>query len=58
VILANLWFGLGGIIWALTVSEGLVLVAGLVLWVVLRGEIDRGLDEGSSERAAAVLQNA
>lgn len=58
VIHANLWFGLGGIIWALTVSEGLVLVAGLVMWAVLRGAIDRGLDEGSSERAEAVLQEA
>lgn len=58
VILANLWFGLGGIIWALTVSEALVLVAGLVMWAVLRGAIDRGLDEGSSERAEAVLQEA
>ncbi|MCU1528662.1 MAG: family efflux transporter [Frondihabitans sp.] len=36
VIVANLWFGLGGIIWALTVSEGLVLVAGIVMWLASR----------------------
>lgn len=58
VILANLWFGLGGIIWALTVSEGLVLVAGIVMWSGLRGSIDRGLAEGSPERAEAVLEEA
>ncbi|PZF66114.1 MATE family efflux transporter [Curtobacterium sp. MCBD17_013] len=58
VILVNLWFGLGGIIWALTVSEGLVLVAGIVMWSGLRGSIDRGLAEGSPERAEAVLDEA
>jgi multidrug efflux pump len=51
VLLGNLWFGLGGIIWALTVTEVLVLVAGLVMWVASRGAIKRGLDEGSEERA-------
>ncbi|AMM19157.1 MATE family efflux transporter [Frondihabitans sp. PAMC 28766] len=58
VIFANLWFGLDGIIWALTVSEGLVLVAGIVMWLASRGAIARGLAEGSPERAAEVLEGA
>ncbi|WP_375425038.1 MATE family efflux transporter [uncultured Friedmanniella sp.] len=56
VLLGNLLFGLPGIIWALTVTEGAVLVAGLVMWLVSRGAIDRGLAEGSPERAAEVLE--
>jgi multidrug efflux pump len=56
VILGNLWFGLAGIIWSLTVSEGLVLVVGVVMWLASRGAIDRGLAEGSPERAAEVLE--
>jgi multidrug efflux pump len=56
VILANLWFGLDGIIWALTVSEGLVLVAGVVMWLASRRSIARGLAEGSPERAEGVLE--
>lgn len=55
VILGNLWFGLAGIIWALTVTEVLVFVAALVLWVVSRGRIARGLAEGSHERAETTL---
>lgn len=55
VLLGNLWFGLGGIIWALTLTEGLVLVAGAVLWLASRRAIDRGLAEGDAERAEAVL---
>ena len=55
VILGNLWFGLAGIIWALTVTEVLVFVAALVLWVVSRGRITRGLAEGSPERAETTL---
>jgi putative MATE family efflux protein len=58
VILGNLWFGLPGIIWALTVTEVLVFVAGLVLWAVSRGRISRGLDEGSPERAETALEEA
>jgi multidrug efflux pump len=58
VIFANLWFGLDGIIWALTVSEGLVLVAGLVMWFASRGSIARGLSEGSPEKAEALLEEA
>ncbi|MGX6603521.1 MATE family efflux transporter [Micromonosporaceae bacterium Da 78-11] len=58
VIFGNLWFGLSGIIWALTVTEGIVLVVGLVMWLVSRGAIDRGLAEGSPERAEEVLEQA
>jgi multidrug efflux pump len=58
VLLGNLWFGLPGIIWSLTVSEGMVLVLGVVLWVAYRGSIDRGLAEGSDERAEAALEQA
>ncbi|WP_456788696.1 MATE family efflux transporter [Cellulomonas sp. P5_C5] len=43
VVLGNLWFGLAGIIWALTVTEGLVLLVGVMLWLAYRRAIDRGL---------------
>jgi len=56
VLLGNLWFGLGGIIWSLTVTEVLVLVTGLVMWIVSRGAIERGLAEGSEERADQALE--
>jgi len=56
VVLGNLWFGLPGIIWALTVTEGAVLIVGLVMWVASRPAINRGLAEGSAERADAVLE--
>lgn len=56
VLLGNLWFGLGGIIWSLTVTEVLVLVAGLIMWVVSRRAIERGLAEGSQERADEALE--
>ncbi|MGL3200831.1 MULTISPECIES: MATE family efflux transporter [Curtobacterium] len=55
VFVGNRWFGLAGIIWALTVTEVLVFVAALVLWAVSRGRIVRGLSEGSPERAEATL---
>jgi len=58
VILGNLWFGLAGIIWALTVTEVIVVLIGIVLWLVFRGAIDRGLAEGSPERAEAMLEPA
>jgi len=58
VLLANLWFGLAGVIWALTVTEVAVLVVGLVLWVASRRAIDRGLAEGSAERAELALESA
>ncbi len=58
VILGNLWFGLAGIIWSLTVSEGIVFLLGVVMWLVSRRAIDRGLAEGSPERAEEVLEHA
>jgi multidrug efflux pump len=58
VLLGNLWFGLAGIVWALTATECAVLVVGAVLWVASRGAIRRGLAEGSPERAAEVLEQA
>jgi multidrug efflux pump len=56
VLLGNLWFGLAGIVWALTATECAVLVAGLGLWLASRGAIRRGLAEGSPARAAEVLE--
>lgn len=56
VILGNLWFGLTGIIWALTATEVAVLCAGLVLWLASRRAIEQGLAGGSPERAAAALE--
>ncbi len=58
VLVGNLWFGLDGIIWALTVSEGAVLVAGIAMWLASRRAIDRGLADGSPERAEEVLDQA
>jgi Na+-driven multidrug efflux pump len=58
VILGNLWFGLPGIIWALTVTEVIVLIVGIVLWLVFRRAIDQGPAEGSPERAEAALEPA
>ena len=58
VILGNLWFGLGGIIWALTVTEITVFAVGVVLWLASRRAIERGLAEGSPERADQVLEQA
>ncbi|MEU8614713.1 MATE family efflux transporter [Actinoplanes sp. NPDC048791] len=49
VLLGNLWFGLAGIIWALTVTEVVVFAAGGVLWLASRRAIDRGLAEDSPE---------
>ena len=58
VLLGNLWFGLSGIVWALTVTEGIVFLAGLGMWLAARGPIDRGLAEGSPERAEEALEPA
>jgi multidrug efflux pump len=58
VLLGNLWFGLAGIIWALTVSEGMVFVLGVVMLLLFRRSIERGLAEGSAERAEAVLEQS
>jgi multidrug efflux pump len=51
----NLWFGLPGIIWALTVTEVIVFLAGVTIWLTSRRSIDRGLAEGAPERAAHLL---
>ncbi|MFF3065663.1 MATE family efflux transporter [Oerskovia sp. NPDC057915] len=51
VILGNLWFGLSGIVWSLTVSESAVLLVAVVMWLVSRRAIDRGLAEGDAEGA-------
>ncbi|MCS5733491.1 MATE family efflux transporter [Herbiconiux daphne] len=45
VLLGDLWFGLPGIIWSLTVSEGIVFVVGVAIWLLSRRAIDRGLAE-------------
>jgi len=58
VILGNLWFGLAGIIWALTLTEGIVLVVGIVMWFASRRAIERGLAEGTPERAEEALEPA
>jgi multidrug efflux pump len=58
VLLGNLWFGLAGIIWALTVNEGIVFLVGVAMWLASRRAIDRGLAEGSPERAEEVLEQA
>jgi Na+-driven multidrug efflux pump len=51
VILGNVWFGLAGIIWALTVSECIVLLVGLGMLLASRRSIETGLASGSEERA-------
>ena len=58
VVLGDHWFGLTGIIWALTVTEGSVLLVGVALWLAFRPAINRGLAEGSAERAEEVLAPA
>ncbi|MFB2598443.1 MATE family efflux transporter [Herbiconiux sp. P17] len=58
VLLGNLWFGLAGIIWSLTVSEGIVFLVGLGIWLASRRAIDRGLAEGSAQRAEGALEAA
>ncbi|WP_433222509.1 MATE family efflux transporter [Dactylosporangium sp. CS-047395] len=56
VILGNVWFGLTGIIWALTVTEIIVFLVGVAMWLLSRRAIDAGLAEGTPERAEAVLE--
>ena len=56
VLLGDHWYGLAGVIWALTVTEGAVLLVGLVLLLAQRRAIERGLAGGSVERAAQVLE--
>jgi multidrug efflux pump len=58
VIFGNIWFGLAGIIWSLTVSEGIVFLVGVGMWLASRPAINRGLAEGTPERADEVLELA
>lgn len=58
VIAGNAWFGLAGIIWALTVTEIIVFLVGLVMWLAARPAIARGLAAGSPDRADEVLAHA
>jgi multidrug efflux pump len=58
VVLGNLWFGLPGIIWALTVTEGAVFLVGIAMWFASRAAIERGLADGSPERAEEALEHA
>ncbi|MFE6970907.1 MATE family efflux transporter [Isoptericola sp. NPDC057653] len=58
VLLGNLWFGLPGIVWALTVTEVVVCLVGVGLLVATRGAIGRGLAEGSPARAEEALEHA
>jgi len=58
VLLGNLWFGLAGIIWALTVTEGLVFLVGVGMLFATRRAIARGLAEGTPQRAEEVLAAA
>ncbi|MBD8078352.1 MATE family efflux transporter [Cellulosimicrobium arenosum] len=58
VLLGNLWFGLAGIVWALTVTEIAVCLVGVVILVASRRAIERGLTEGDAARAEQALENA
>jgi len=58
VLLGNLWFGLPGIIWALTVTESAVLLVGIGMWAASRRTIQAGLAGGSPERAEQLLEQA
>ncbi|MGK5682548.1 MATE family efflux transporter [Actinoplanes sp. URMC 104] len=58
VLLGDHWFGLPGIIWALTATEVTVLAVGAGLWLASRRAIDRGLTQGSPERADEALAQA
>lgn len=58
VLLGNLWFGMTGIIWSLTLSEAIVFLVAVVMWIAARGAIDRGIAEGSPERAEDALELA
>lgn len=58
VLLGNLWLGLPGIIWALTVTESAVLVVGILMWAASQRRIVTGLASGSPERAEELLEQA
>jgi hypothetical protein len=40
------------------VSEGIVFLVGVVMWIASRRAINRGLAEGSPERADEILEQA
>ena len=58
VLLGNAWFGLPGLIWAMTATEGVVFGLGAVLWLASRRSIRAGLAEGDAERAEQALVGA
>ena len=45
-------------IWALTVTEGIAFLLGVVILLASRHAIGRGLAEGTPERVEAVLEQA
>lgn len=55
-LVGNLWFGLAGLIWSLTVTGATVFVVGAVMWLVSRSAMDRDLAAGSAERTEQVLE--
>ncbi len=57
-LLGNHWFALTGIIWALTVTEGVVFLVGVVMWLATRSAIDRGLAAGSPRHADELFEPA
>lgn len=54
IVVANLLFGLTGIIWAMTATELLTFVAGLVLWAIERPTRRTATEERTTEALAAV----
>lgn len=56
VLLGDHWFGLTGIIWAMTATEAAVFVLGVCLWLASRRAIAAGLAEGSTARAKLVIE--
>ncbi|WP_033342640.1 MATE family efflux transporter [Catenuloplanes japonicus] len=58
VLLGNLWFGLPGIIWSLTLTETLVFATATILWLTSRHAITRDLAHGTPARAEELLAQA
>ena len=56
VLAGDAWFGLAGIIWALTATETTVLLVAVVVWLASRRAIERGLAQGSTERAQQTVE--
>ena len=56
ILIGNAVIGINGVIWAMTITEGLVFLIGVGLWLASRHAIDRGLGQGSQEQAAEVLE--